>query len=134
MNLSKITETEELDSMVELKNDDLVVTEDITRPFKCDVCDKRFQKKSVLTKHVKIHGVNLPYSCSKCKKGFVNEDILEKHLRSHLGYRPFSCQLCNNSFGEEGSLKIHLKRCKIHCRKSFLLSNYFVFCCRIHNM
>lgn len=108
LDLSKIAES----GLIEFSQPAPIVnSEELLKPFKCDVCDKRFQKKFVLNKHLKIHGRHLPFACTKCKKGFISEDLLDKHLRSHLGYRPFSCQLCNNSFGEEGSLKIHLKRC-----------------------
>lgn len=120
LDLSKIGEHEvfaDNGSVIEINQEtvttpvlDTSSTEEITKPFKCDICEKRFLKRFLLNKHMKTHGLNLPYSCAKCKKGFANEHLYEKHLKSHLGFRPYACHLCNNSFGEEGSLKIHLKR------------------------
>lgn len=119
LDLSKIGEHQVFSNnaaIVETKPDNVTTpvlntnAEEIIKPFKCDICEKRFLKRFLLNKHMKTHGLNLPYSCTKCKKGFANEHLFEKHLKSHYGYRPYACHLCNNSFGGEGSLKIHLKR------------------------
>lgn len=115
LDLSKITENDNFSNnngvvTFDATNVNLNLEEEIIKPFKCDVCDKRFQKRFLLNKHLKSHGLNLPFSCTKCKKRFADEEFLEKHLQSHSGYRPYLCHLCNNSFSEEGSLKIHLKR------------------------
>ena len=40
----------------------------------CNVCDKQFKTKSVLTRHMKIH-VEGKFVCDKCGKKFKSDDL-----------------------------------------------------------
>ncbi|KAF5278371.1 hypothetical protein FQA39_LY05860 [Lamprigera yunnana] len=84
----------------------------ISKPktFECNICNKKYSSKSVLTKHKKIHIRNSSFKCTKCDSQFSTGADLENHLKLHSGYRPFCCQLCANTFREEKNLKTHMRR------------------------
>ena len=39
--------------------------------YECDLCEKSFGQKSILTNHKKFHGNEKTYECDICKKKFV---------------------------------------------------------------
>ncbi|XP_069134583.1 uncharacterized protein [Argopecten irradians] len=51
------------------------------KKWKCNVCDKDFGRKDRLTRHKKIHGEPL-HTC--CGKSFWRNDKYRKHLESHM--------------------------------------------------
>ena len=56
------------------------------RPFKCDVCDKRFKWKRCLTVQLRTHNRNTPmkqFKCDVCDKRFSWKKSLTRHLRVH---------------------------------------------------
>ena len=67
------------------------------KPFKCDVCDYRSYKKSIVKNHMKSHyeGEPKPYQCPHCSYQARREYQLEEHVYSHTGERPFACELCD---------------------------------------
>ncbi|OWF41839.1 Early growth response protein 1 [Mizuhopecten yessoensis] len=50
------------------------------RRWKCDVCNKEFGRKDRLTRHKKVHGEPLHLCCGK---SFWRTDKYIKHLKSH---------------------------------------------------
>lgn len=80
------------------------------RNYQCDICNRKYITKSVLTKHRKIHSVKNWFVCKKCDVRYPTLKDLENHEKLHIGYRPFCCLLCANTFSEEKNLKTHMKR------------------------
>lgn len=106
-----------------------------SKPYSCDVCDKKFKFKSGLVIHKAIHNPTprktcevcgktfhivaqyrrhfvyhaneRKYECETCGKRFNTLDILRVHNRTHTDERPFSCQVCGKSFRTAGCVSRH---------------------------
>ncbi|KAM9765113.1 uncharacterized protein ACNS7B_022777 [Menidia menidia] len=81
--------------------------EDQRRPYTCNLCDKNFRIKSVLTRHMKTHTKEKPHRCSICGEGFVKLSYLQKHMSSHPGQRPYKCSFCGRGFKQVGHVNTH---------------------------
>ena len=79
--------------------------------FKCGPCDKQFQTKQKLKKHLRLHtslnGVR--YKCEHCEEELNSKYELSIHVRNHT---EFKCGTCKNFFTKRG-LKWHKKVCSI---------------------
>jgi hypothetical protein len=91
------------------------------RRFACQVCKKRFWRKTHLTRHSKAHQGKYEYHCEHCGKAFYRRDQYSVHLRSHTGERPYACafQGCSKRFTQKGALTRHER---IHNRYRLWLS------------
>ncbi|XP_017776177.1 PREDICTED: zinc finger protein 70-like [Nicrophorus vespilloides] len=76
--------------------------------FQCDVCNKKFSQNANLKKHKLIHDGIKPYSCTYCQKAFTQRANLDKHIRIHTGEKPYGCIICNNSFAQQSNLHKHM--------------------------
>ena len=72
------------------------LTQELTqeKPYKCDVCGKRFSVKDILTTHMRTHTGEKPYKCDVCGKWFSVKDTLTTHMRTHTGEKPYKCDVC----------------------------------------
>jgi len=48
--------------------------------------------------------------CPYCEKTFQSKSRLERHVRSHTGERPFKCWLCGDKFKQKCHLTVHIQR------------------------
>lgn len=94
------------------------------RRFACQVCKKRFWRKTHLTRHSKAHQGKYEYHCEHCGKAFYRRDQYSVHLRSHTGERPYACafQGCGKKFTQKGALTRHER---VHNRYRLWLSKAF---------
>ncbi|XP_073435740.1 uncharacterized protein [Dendrobates tinctorius] len=106
------------------------------KPFSCSQCCKRFNYKSDLVIHHRIHTGEKPYSCSECGKCFKAKCDVIKHQRSQAGEKPFLCGKCFNrisNFVEQR--KIHTEEkphsC-LNCGKCFKQKSTLTRHQRIH--
>ena len=85
------------------------------KPFSCQICDKKFARKSYLVQHQATHSEIKSFKCSICPQGkfFKTKVGLNNHMVYH--YEPkFCCIYCNYRAHTKGNLNKHEKT---HLRK-----------------
>ena len=81
---------------------------EISRPFKCKVCDSRFSQKGNLEQHIaSVHEGNKPFKCeirdySCSEKSKIN--MLHWFIK---GNKPLKCEVCNYRSCQKSDLKWH---------------------------
>lgn len=77
-------------------------------PYKCAVCDRKFNQLSSLNSHKKSHITYKPFECVHCSKCFALEEDLTLHLRRlHGENRNFKCNLCDREYEQLNHFKSH---------------------------
>ncbi|XP_056275237.1 zinc finger protein OZF-like [Pseudoliparis swirei] len=84
------------------------------KAFPCVLCNKTFQYKSRLMKHMIVHTGEIPDShrsikCEHCGKAFIYKSCLLMHMRTHTGEKPYSCNICGKRFTQKSTLNFHLR-------------------------
>ncbi|MGO0306066.1 C2H2-type zinc finger protein [Endozoicomonas acroporae] len=111
----------------------------VTKSFQCNQCEKRFNRKMNLLKHIRIHKGLKPYKCQLCKRSFTQSSNLKMHIRTHNGVRPYKCDNCDKRFAQRSDLKKHTRihtgerpyKCEV-CEMSFSMANGLTKHSRIH--
>ena len=74
----------------------------------CELCQKKFDRKSTLNRHVLVHQDIKRFQCDKCDYNTVTKQNLGKHYNLfHTGVRPFECDECDYSTIDRVSLGRH---------------------------
>ncbi|XP_060078751.1 zinc finger protein 69-like [Ylistrum balloti] len=113
----------------------------------CKVCNKKFARKSQLTRHERIHGSDESKRlvCPTCGKGFWYECNYQRHLKIVHGpvKENFHCSYCGKGFNLKSAMvshvqKVHLNiypfrcpQCKIGLGRRKLLEEHMA---QAHNM
>jgi len=84
------------------------------KPFECKFCDFKCALKSSLTKHERRHTEEKVerYKCHICQAYLASSGGLKRHIRIHTGARPFRCATCQKDFSRKDKLVRHLAICK----------------------
>ncbi|XP_064623423.1 zinc finger protein 665-like [Lineus longissimus] len=87
-----------------------ILTKKSEKCFVCDECGKEFDKKYLLTAHLRVHSNVRPFACGECDKSFKTKGDLVRHALSHEGKKPFKCPEpnCGKDFFRECQLKSHV--------------------------
>ncbi len=60
------------------------LTEDPTKTFVCELCNRRFRRQEHLKRHYRsLHTQDKPFECHECGKKFSRSDNLAQHARTH---------------------------------------------------
>ncbi|KAH8333852.1 hypothetical protein KR059_003903, partial [Drosophila kikkawai] len=78
-----------------------------SRSFRCDVCDRSFQRERDLQRHRALHMDTL-FACKICNQGFNRREQLQRHeLEAHGP--SYTCSICCINFLYQVELENHLK-------------------------
>ena len=81
------------------------------RPFKCDVCEEKFESGRAVAKHfTEAHpGQKMQFPCSMCDKSYSSKMILKGHMKYvHQGIR-FKCDQCDKEYHKRTRLAQHVR-------------------------
>ncbi|XP_014355940.2 zinc finger protein 37 homolog [Papilio machaon] len=80
--------------------------------MECDLCNKKFRNKQVLTQHITaVHeGKKKSFECKYCLKTFCTRANLYSHEQIHLDTKKWPCSECSRSFRWRTHLLRHMKR------------------------
>ncbi|KAK0613003.1 hypothetical protein B0T17DRAFT_498765 [Bombardia bombarda] len=60
------------------------LTEDPSKQFVCEICQRRFRRQEHLKRHYRsLHTQDKPFECADCGKKFSRSDNLAQHSRTH---------------------------------------------------
>ncbi|CAD6504158.1 BgTH12-05893 [Blumeria graminis f. sp. triticale] len=60
------------------------LTEDLSKTFVCELCNRRFRRQEHLKRHYRsLHTQDKPFECHECGKRFSRSDNLSQHARTH---------------------------------------------------
>ncbi|XP_039755650.1 zinc finger protein 260-like isoform X2 [Pararge aegeria] len=78
--------------------------------FQCDYCQKQFDNKSSIRRHVYLHLNVKTFPCSQCKKVFRKQLYLSAHVtRQHPDWgQHYMCNLCDKPFLMRENLIAHM--------------------------
>ncbi|XP_077301792.1 uncharacterized protein LOC143922440 [Arctopsyche grandis] len=77
---------------------------------KCSLCNQSFSRSNHIMRHMSTHNFNYPDKCEICEKVFPNKDLLTKHKRMQCENttKTFQCGTCDMKFTYEMSLNKHI--------------------------
>ncbi|XP_044730755.1 zinc finger protein 675-like [Chrysoperla carnea] len=76
------------------------------KPYACDVCDQKFNRKMQLIEHKLIHVREKPFESDSCDKTFTMiGNFIEQKL--HSREKPFTCDVCDQKFNRKMQLIEH---------------------------
>lgn len=83
------------------------------KPFHCGTCGKSFSIKKYLNSHMLKHGEKL-HVCTICDFKFKRRDVLSRHMKLHQSNKKLQCPYrdkfnCKMEFTRTDKLKLHIK-------------------------
>lgn len=113
---------------------------DDERKHLCNVCQKKFLRRSNLIDHLRLHANERLFKCTFCDKSFVQAGNLKAHMRVHTKERPYECQVCGKTYNQSSALKVHYRshtnernyKCA-DCAKAFTNASDLKKHQRVHN-
>ncbi|KAG6011973.1 hypothetical protein E4U54_007786 [Claviceps lovelessii] len=76
------------------------LTEDPSKTFVCDLCNRRFRRQEHLKRHYRsLHTQEKPFECGDCGKKFSRSDNLAQHARTHATGGAVMMSLNDNADG-----------------------------------
>lgn len=86
--------------------------------FSCAKCNIQFQSASAYASHNELHSMTRPFPCDICQRRYPLKYIMERHKRnvhSNVKTTPrFSCEFCKNKFLSMYEMDKHKSLCKFN--------------------
>ncbi|XP_059219712.1 oocyte zinc finger protein XlCOF6 [Stomoxys calcitrans] len=110
--------------------------------FQCEKCDKRFNMKSALERHMAVHSTEgRPHACPQCPKRFKRSQDMKWHLKTHSSEKPNICDICGKGFALKYVLTQHRRSHEVleknftcsTCGRSYLFEKSLRLHERIHS-
>lgn len=77
--------------------------------FNCYYCDKKYQEKDFLRRHIRNVHIVFKACCHYCEKWFKSKTILKAHIQGvHINIKSFLCEICKTSFSSAASRINHM--------------------------
>ena len=102
--------------------------------FCCSYCDKNYQKRSSLLRHIGIchtESIKKVFDCNQCDKKYYNISELKRHQETHIGIKKFCCEVCGSQFSHRSHFTQHVRihtgerpYCCGDCGKRFRSKSY----------
>ncbi|XP_030032961.2 zinc finger protein Xfin [Manduca sexta] len=78
--------------------------------YKCNVCDKSFERRYALSRHMKRdHLEERDHHCSLCSYKCFTSNELTLHMVKHSGEKKFECTICKKCYARKKTLREHMK-------------------------
>ena len=79
--------------------------------YKCLLgCDKEFESQYQLFVHHLSHEETKPFKCNICLRRFFEKEELKTHKKTHLNQNLFNCAFCEFKFAKISDLVVHLRK------------------------
>jgi KRAB domain-containing zinc finger protein len=78
-----------------------------TRNYKCDECSYAGKTKDDLTTHKMSHAK--AFECDVCERKFSRKTLLREHRVLHENPNAYACKICKMNFAQKKTLKVHLE-------------------------
>ncbi|GBL98999.1 Zinc finger protein 112 [Araneus ventricosus] len=86
------------------------LTNNDSKPFKCEICDPTFTTNTCLKRHSLVHTGEKSYVFDVCSKAFSQKGELLAHSRRfHINERSFVCDECDKALILKAELKHHFR-------------------------
>ena len=82
------------------------------KPYKCEICHRKFRQLGQLNVHKRIHTDEKPYKCFICDERFRYYNQKNTHERMKHNRLKVKCTWdgCQSEFNANNSLRSHIKR------------------------
>ena len=80
------------------------------KPYQCELCQKQFNVKSNLNRHILTHKDirTKRFQCDLCEYKAATKQNLVRHRLTHTGKKPFACTLCDFKASSSSSVTKHM--------------------------
>ncbi|EAT37348.1 AAEL010635-PA [Aedes aegypti] len=79
--------------------------EDITRPFECKICYRKYKSARDLRAHQRFVYYEKIHTCEICGKSFPQQKSLVLHIASHKTEAEFPCPICDKKYKHKAKVR-----------------------------
>ena len=88
----------------------------------CDLCEKRFENRTYLQRHIKYVHSTLDFPCEQCDKHFKSKNLRNIHIQNVHTIDFVSCDTCGKNYKNKNLLRKHEHRYHTSSRKENITS------------
>ena len=83
----------------------------VLNTFQCNECNKNFNFRNSLMKHIKSDHKQMSFTCHVCEKSFNYQSNLRRHVnvKHSIAQIKFKCGVCSKWFQYSSSLRKHMR-------------------------